>query len=125
MDSEKLAISINFYTFLQTYIFRWAHMGRPGTGRHDFLICLFVKFPHFNMLLNKLERCFTISLDNLFTLLSSPSLSYIFISYYENLTENVLQRVANLHGFRNLEYLYLSNCISLTKNWIDFFPERI
>jgi hypothetical protein len=71
-------------------------MGRRGTGRHNFLICLFVKFPHFNLLLNKLERWFTISLYNLLTLLSSPSFSYDFISHCGNLNENVLQRVANL-----------------------------
>jgi hypothetical protein len=60
-------------------------------------------------------------LENLLTLLSSPSLSDIIISTCDILTENVLQRVVNLHGFRNLEYLHLSNCNSLTKNWIDFF----
>jgi hypothetical protein len=68
-----------------------------------------------------LRRCHAISLENLLTLLSSPALSDIFISKCDILTENFLQRVVNLHGFRNLEYLHLSNCNSLTKNWIDFF----
>ena len=67
-----------------------------------------------------LEYCNSISLDDLLTLLSSPSLSYIFISHCKNLTENVLRRVANLHGFRNLEYLHLHYCNSLTKTAIDF-----
>ena len=55
--------------YKHSYIFRRAHMGRRGTGRHNFLICLFVKFPHFNLLLSKLERCFRISLDNQITFL--------------------------------------------------------
>ena len=62
--------------------------------------------------------------ENLFALLSSPSISRLKISECDTLTDSVLRRASNLHSFRNLKYLYLYACSSVTKKGIDIFLQE-
>ncbi len=64
-----------------------------------------------------------ITSESLLTLLSSPSLSNINLSmeYCNTLTDNVIQRAAKIHSFRNLECLHLFHCNLVTKKGIDIF----
>lgn len=52
--------------------------------------------------------------DNLFLLLSSPTLKVIEIVKCDTLTDDLLQRVANLHSFRKLEKFIISDCYWVT-----------
>ena len=64
------------------------------------------------------------SSETLSVLLSYPSLSHITILHVNGLNDGVLQRAANLHSFRNLECLTLTDCNSVTKNGIDIFLQE-
>jgi hypothetical protein len=57
--------------------------------------------------------------ESLLLLLSSPSLRGLEITDCFELTDDILERAALLHDFRNLEKLELAYCDSLTKKGID------
>ena len=64
----------------------------------------------------------TISSENILALLSSPLLSYL--SIWDALTDDILQRAMSLHSFRNLESLVVARCQSVTKKGIDLFMQE-
>ena len=63
-----------------------------------------------------------LTIENVFTLFLSPSLSRVIITSCYAVTDHVLQSAASLHSFCNLEYLQLIECQSVTKKGIiDIF----
>ena len=64
----------------------------------------------------------SISSENLFALLSSPFLSYIYLAECNALSDNVFRKVANIHSFANLDFLLIShNNLLVTKKGIEIF----
>jgi hypothetical protein len=57
--------------------------------------------------------------ENLFSLLSTPSLKNISIHDCITLTDKVFRKAAKLHNFRNLVYLELCDCHSVTDTVIE------
>jgi hypothetical protein len=53
------------------------------------------------------------------SLLSSPELVHLYVEDCVTLTDEILQKAALLHQFRNLEHLELEQCNSFTKQGID------
>jgi len=66
-----------------------------------------------------------ISPEHLLVLLSSSSLLFVEIIGYRILTDEILQRAADLHSFRNLEYLSIYFCSSVTKKGVDVFMQEM
>jgi hypothetical protein len=66
-----------------------------------------------------------VSSENLLTLLSSPSLSFVELQYCDTLTDEILQRANDLHSFRNLERLIICYSDSLTNKGIDILCKKI
>jgi hypothetical protein len=65
-----------------------------------------------------------VSPENLLKLLSSPSLSSVSLDYCHTLTDAILQKANDLHSFRNLEFLRIRRCNSVTKQGIDVFMQE-
>jgi hypothetical protein len=65
-----------------------------------------------------------VSPENLLKLLSSPSLSFVSLGYCNTLTDAILQNANDLHSFRNLEFLIIHHCNSVTKQGIDVFMQE-
>ncbi len=83
-----------------------------------------VERPILQILKKLIVRNSTSSSENLFALLSSPSLVYVSMIGCDALNDHVFYRAANLHSFHNLEILCLYNCDSITKNGIDIFLQE-
>lgn len=83
-----------------------------------------VERPRLNNLKKLIIGYLTISSEDLVALLASPSLLYVGLLRCDALNDNVFHRVSNLHSFRNLEHLYISNCNSVTKNGIEIFLQE-
>jgi hypothetical protein len=64
------------------------------------------------------------SQENLFLLLSSPSLVSVTLDHCYALTDNVLKSVTELHSFRNLEHFHVISNYRLTKNGIDYLMKE-
>lgn len=63
----------------------------------------------------------TIPRENLILLLSAPSLVQVDIERCCSLDDDVLQEVARIQKFRNLEYLEVSLCHNVTEEGMDVF----
>lgn len=61
----------------------------------------------------------SVTTENLVALLSSPSLAHVRLSNCSALTDEILHGAAHQHSFRNLEYLKLYHCPSVSKEGID------
>ncbi|XP_046455284.1 uncharacterized protein LOC124202853 isoform X3 [Daphnia pulex] len=57
--------------------------------------------------------------NNLMSLLVTPTLRYISIHDCTTLTDSILEEAEKFHNFRNLEYLELYGCHSVTESSID------
>lgn len=69
-------------------------------------------------------HCSFASSENLLTLLSSPSLSVVYLQFVDMLTDDILQTANNVHSFRNLKCLYIKHCNSVTKTGINVFMQE-
>jgi hypothetical protein len=114
---------------VQTLSFWCEHYQTPSSIEHARNTLNNMKQP----VLKKLEKLYISSWysdDNdipseyLLVLLSSASLGFVNIKGCRILTDEILQRAADLHSFRNLEYLSIYFCHSVTKKGVDVFMQE-
>lgn len=60
-----------------------------------------------------------IPIESFPSLMSSPTLTHLYVKDCLSLTDEILQKASTLHQFQNLEHLELEQCNSVTKQGID------